>query len=242
MLAEQTARVLDAEIALHERLEQIADVSRQADHRTEEERLVPVDPVHPDPGHRDGHRTSDQADDEALHGLVGRGARRDRPPSEKAPPEVREGVERPRADQDVGDGGRTEGQIAERHQETERDPDVEGAEGRHRHTPGDVRPLRHRESADGGEHHGRTDPDEDTALRYVERRGETHAQKRPRVCGPRDETDVLQQSHELRDGECGHDRQGDREHGAADPDGGDRQGDTGYRDENAVDHRAPNLL
>src|SRR5947209_18504111 len=84
--AEKAARVLDVEVALDERLEEVAYRRDDRDAQADDQRVGAGEPVLvEDCEGPEGDRASDDAGDQALERLVRGDARRERPPSPCAP-------------------------------------------------------------------------------------------------------------------------------------------------------------
>ncbi len=101
MLAEEAAAVLDREVALDHRLEQVTERGRGGDAGADDQRVRSGQPVLIEPGEPEGHRARDEAGDQPLDGFGGRDARRElgRPP--QPPAEVGAGVADERREQHV---------------------------------------------------------------------------------------------------------------------------------------------
>ena len=131
MAAEQPAGVLDLQVALEHRLEQIAGGGREHDDEPEHQCLPDhevVVAVLVEGDERD-EQACDRADDEALPGLARRERRRELVPPHQPPAEVRERIRRPDGEQHgEGEQARLVVQLAQQQQMSEPEADPGGAE------------------------------------------------------------------------------------------------------------------
>ena len=231
MAGEERARVLDAQVALDEGLEQVAEGTCQRDEQPEHEAVDRPDDVLPvqHPPHHD--RADHHAGDEPLDGLAGRDRRRQLAPPDQAADRVGADVGGPRAEQHGED--EREGVVAQHHDGAEPDADPDHAEDGQRHARQRrvvlVRRCRgedEREEDDGAEH-------EHHALHPAQVRRQ-HFGRHADVPREHDGTMIPRDRPELVHGEhARHDAESDQPP-LAEPERGDRDRQQDDRDEDAA--------
>ena len=137
MGAEEAARVLHGEVALDERLEQVADRARDCDAEAYHERVGAVEPLVlvGDGEQPERERAADHAGEQPLDGLVRRDPRRERAAPPRAAAEVRGGVPDEGSDQHVEDEPPAVVEPPQQHRVRHRQPDPHDPEEGDRHRP-----------------------------------------------------------------------------------------------------------